>query len=63
MRVAGAGLVLLACCVLAVDGMSWDTVLFALPAGVSHGVHLSEVVAFALAAVGVAALWRGGNRA
>lgn len=62
MRVAGAGLVLLACSLLAVDGMSWDAVLFALPVGVSHGVHLSELIAFAMAAIGVLALWKGSAR-
>jgi hypothetical protein len=61
LRWLGASLVFLGCVLLALDQTRWDSVVAAFPGPGSHGLHASEILGFAIAVIGIAALWMGGS--
>ena len=62
LRGTGAALVFLGCLLLTLDGTRWDREIVDFPGPGAHGIHASEALGFAVALIGVAALWVGGTR-
>jgi hypothetical protein len=61
-RTGGAFLVFLGCILLGLDSPGFDVVIAHLPVPGRHGVHLLDVVGFAVVVTGVVVLWREASR-